>query len=45
MADYINEEHKKGAVSVALPEGFRDLSLDHQPLGCLCNPIEVLKEL
>ena len=31
--DYRNEEHVKGAVDVAVPEGFVDLSTVHCPLG------------
>jgi hypothetical protein len=37
---YQNEEHRKGAVNVPIPDGFRDLSLDHHPLGYLCHPVQ-----
>ena len=38
---YINEEHEKGRVDVAVAEDFHDLSLEHQPLGTLCSQIKV----
>ena len=38
---YINEEHLKGAVNVSVPNDFHDLSLEHKPLGCLCDEITV----
>ena len=41
---YINEEHKKGHVSVAVPDDFHDLSLEHHPLGCLCDVIQVSRD-
>ena len=41
---YINEEHKKGHVSVAVPDDFHDLSLEHHPLGYLCDIIQVSRE-
>ena len=28
-------------VDIPVPDGFRDLSLDHKPLGCLCSEIKV----
>ena len=38
---YVNDEHEKGVVDIPVPDGFRDLSLDHKPLGCLCSEIKV----
>ena len=38
---YVNTEYEKGVVSAPVPDGFRDLSLDHKPLGCLCSEIKV----
>lgn len=36
---YRNEEHLKGAVTANVPDTFRDLSLDHAPLGCLTGGV------
>ena len=38
---YKNEEAARGAVTAAVPDDFRDLSLDHKPLGCLVDEVKV----
>jgi len=38
---YRNDEAQKGCVSNPVPEWFRDLSLDHKPLGCLTKEVKV----
>ena len=38
---YVNKEHARGVVTTPVPEWFRDLSLDHKLLGCLCQEIKV----
>lgn len=38
---YVNKERDKGAVSVSVPPDFKDLSKEHEPLGCLCEEIKV----
>ena len=38
---YRNEEHVKGVVDVAVPDGFVDLSTVHSPLGELFSQVEV----
>ena len=36
---YENKEHVRGAVEVAVPSGFTDLSTLHKPLGVLCSEV------
>ena len=40
---YRNDEAQKGSVNVPVPEWFRDLSLDHKPLGCLTEGVKVTR--
>ena len=42
-SSYLNKEHERGKVEQPVPEGFKDLSLEHQPLGILCDQIKVRK--
>ena len=42
-SSYLNKEHERGKVEQPVPEGFKDLSLEHQPLGTLCDQIKVRK--
>ena len=40
---YRNDEAQKGSVNIPVPEWFRDLSLDHKPLGCLTEGVKVTR--